>query len=1359
MAAQELRWLTYLLTDLGEQPRSPPVLYVDNKAIPFYCSYSPATAATALAAAATALAVAATAPAAAAPAPVGAATALAAAATALAAAATCSAAAAIAACSASLAKCCSLLQLLLLAATVAPCCCYLPLLLSTATADANPLAAPAVRLLLRAAATATCCSSARGGQRRSLPLLDDPTPQQLREWVLQRAHPGGGGFGFLCTAQRRQQSQQETFSPQVLSELFPQRCVTGSVEAAALGAIEYATALGANESAAALGARASSATGPSSAEALHTFTLDSGASRCSFRDCTSLTPLAAPVPVSMADPTGGPVVAMSRLIPLFLEGSVRRSVAAAGHVAALSQVSASGQLAASCSCRVLSHQTLLWHHRLGHPSLPRLRGMHSHLLVSGLPRSVPSLPRSPAPPCRPCIEGQQRAAPHSSEFPPTTAPLQTLHMYVWGPAPVDGTDKERYFLLVVDDYTRYTTVFPLRHKAEVSGVLIPWIRATRRQLRERFSQDFPVLRLHSDRGASLGLIMEVARTSMVHAAAPHFLWSFAVRYDAHQLNFWPRVSEPKTLPTLRWTGKVGDASVFWVWGALSLVRDAKANKLSSRTLRCVFLGFPTDAPPWHFYHPRSRLVFSSKDVTFDESMCYYRLHPHASHPIYPPWLSLWRSNLNPLAQLRGVTLPLTTRRPLAALYAWRPPPGFPPWPSLPPPQPGAMESGAETAGAESGGAETESEGSGGAGSGGAGSWSVVTGGAGSGGPASPSGGGAVGDPAGGPRAGQPPQPDLLETLSPQAICAWIVRQGSPGGGGYGPAGAGAASLGGTVGAGGTGGNAGAGGTGGTAGAGGAASAGGTRGAAGAGGAVATSSRGATGAAGAGPTSPRGTASAGGAGGTAGARGAGAGGTGGAGSAGPGDARSGGAGATGAGGAVRAGGPTGAANSGGTGGVAGAGAARAGGTAGAGGAGGAIGAVGTGGARGTTSARGPRAAGASGAVGAGGAGGAAGPAGAEGAGAAGAGGAGAAGTAQTPETRASTPVRAHRVACPCPPAAPGTHGMALRPSSVPQRVVLPEPPASSLPHVSDPESDLARAARPTFTRLLATVVTDPDLESTAAFALVTELVDLAARSRLNYVASLVTESESVCPPSVGGELALGSDVLEDKQFELDCLAATLPRFASMLLCPEGDPDAPDIPTPRSYAEAIAGTYVDEVPPPGANIVDGMWIFRVKRPSGSPPAFKVRYVARGFSQQQGVDFFQTFSPTPKMTTLRVLLHVAAQRDYELHSLDFSTAFLQGSLHKEIWLRRPPDFTGSFPVGTQWSLRRLVYVYVDDLVFAIADTEALVLVKAELQERHTCTDLGPSALRLPVLLATAHSSVYRPLPLSSTFGRVRV
>ncbi|CAI7887510.1 unnamed protein product [Closterium sp. NIES-53] len=364
-------------------------------------------------------------------------------------------------------------------------------------------------------------------------------------------------------------------------------------------------------------------------------------------------------------------------------------------------------------------------------------------------------------------------------------------------------------------------------------------------------------------------------------------------------------------------------------------------------------------------------------------------------------------------------------------------------------------------------------------------------------------------------------------------------------------------------------------------------------------------------------------------------------------------------------------------------------------------------------------------------------------------------------------------------------------MTLRPSIAPLRVPLPSPPASSLPVLADPASDSLRAASPTVARLLSTVVTDPSFESTDASALVAELVDFAARCRLDYAASLVAESVSVYPPSVRGECALSTDVLEDRQEEFLCFAAALPHLMSTLIAPEGDPDAPDIPTPRSYVEATegpyssqwqsamdaemaswksTGTYVDEVPPPGVNIVSGMWIFRVKRPPGSPPVFKVRYVARVFSQRQGVDYFQT--PTPKMTTLRVLLHVAAQRDYELHSLDFSTAFLQGSLHEEIWLRRPPGFTGSFPPGTQWSLRRPVYglrqaprewhdtvrttlaalgfapstadpslflgtdtslppfyilVYVDDLVFATADTAGLAHVKSELQKRHTCTDLG--------------------------------
>ncbi|CAI5469167.1 unnamed protein product [Closterium sp. Yama58-4] len=1048
-------------------------------------------------------------------------------------------------------------------------------------------------------------------------------------------------------------------------------------------------------------------------------------------------------------------------------------------VAAVGQVSASGLVAHACECRSLSHQTLLWHHRLGHPSLPRLRGMHRRHLVSGLPRSLPPLPASPAPPCLPCIEGRQRAAPHSSSFPPTEAPLQTLHLDVWGPARVRGQGGERYFLLVVDDYSRYTTVFPLRTKGEVPAVLIPWIRTVRLQLRRRFRTDLPVLRLHSDRGGEfssdllrtfcqaegieqtftlpgspqqngvaehrIGLVMEVARTSLVHAAAPHFLWPFAVRYAAHQLNLWPRVSLPETSPALRWTGEVGDASRFRVWGARALVRDTSADKLS-RTLPCVFLGF---------------------DVTFDESVPFYRLFPYRTAPLPPPPLFL--------APGPPPVDPLPPQGPAPSGVSQVDPP------PVAEPVEVTGDSGAAAGGAEPGGAGPGGAGAAGAGTEGAGAEGTV--------PERTEPGGA--EPGGTASGGAEPGAYIAGLLRLGVLRFGVLSRLS--------------------------------------------------------GSLSHSSSFVTGTSGAFAIlvallelevlellvlevlvlevlelpglvvlgalrlellemgtlelavlaelelpalgvlflevlellelttleltvleafCP-------------------------AGSGGAGEGRSDAAGASGAD-------------------VAGSGGAAAGG-------------AGTG---------------ASGAAGAGGTGGAppsrlffappspsalpppdtvlrqvlslpsstglplqpGSPLPAP-----------VPYTAQPdslterrePASRPASPVRAartartgptgRRVARPRPPPVPGTHIMALRPSTGPQRVPLPSPPASSLPDVPDPESDSVRAAHPTVTRLLATVVTDPSFESAAASALVAELVDFAAACRLDYAASLVAESESVCPSSVGGECALGTDILEDRQEDFDSLAAAVPHLVAWLLALEGDPDALDIPTPRSYAEAISGpyssqwqaamdaemaswkstgTYVDEVPPPGANIVDGMWIFKVKRPPGSPPVFKARYVARGFSQRLGVDFFQTFSPNPKMTTLRVLLHVAAQRDYELHSLDFSIAFLQGSLHEEIWLRRPPGFTGSFPPGTQWSLRRPVYglrqaprewhdtlrttlaalgfapstadpslflrtdtslppfyilVYVDDLVFATADTEALAHVKSELQKRHTCTDLG--------------------------------
>ncbi|CAI7868381.1 unnamed protein product [Closterium sp. NIES-53] len=502
------------------------------------------------------------------------------------------------------------------------------------------------------------------------------------------------------------------------------------------------------------------------------------------------------------------------------------------------------------------------------------------------------------------------------------------------------------------------------------------------------------------------MVVDVARTSMIHAAAPHFLWPFAVQYAAHQLKLQPRVSLPETSPTLRWTGKVGDASAFRVWGSRTFVRDLSADKLSPHAVPCVFLGFPPDAPGWQFYHPTSRRVLSSQDVTFDESVPYYRLFPYRTALLPPPPLFLAPGPppvdpLPPQGPAQSGVSQVDAVEPVEVAVDSGAASGAEPA--------GAGSGGAESWGAEPGGAEPRGAGSGGADPRGAEPGDTESGGA------EPGGAESWGAEPGGAEPGSARVvSSRRELLSPQELREWFARRWSRAAGAGGPT-------------------------------------------------VATAPRGAR----------TGGAGAAGTGGATAAAGVGA--TGVSGAAGPGAA-----GGVGAGVSIDAGTSAGA----------GGGAVGAGGAAGAGATAGGIGAVPAGSgdpARppyfaplleqflGLPPSTGPappfecpqpR---------------------------------------RAPTSRLASPIRTARTSRRAPrlrpPAVPGTHQMALRPSTAPLSVPLPSPPESSLPVLADLESDSLRAASPTVARLPSAVVT-------AASALVVELVDFAARCHLDYCVTLV-----------------------------------------------------------------------------------------------------------------------------------------------------------------------------------------------------------------------------------------------------------
>lgn len=145
---------------------------------------------------------------------------------------------------------------------------------------------------------------------------------------------------------------------------------------------------------------------------------------------------------------------------------------------------------------------------------------------------------------------------------------------------------------------------------------------------------------------------------------------------------------------------------------------------------------------------------------------------------------------------------------------------------------------------------------------------------------------------------------------------------------------------------------------------------------------------------------------------------------------------------------------------------------------------------------------------------------------------------------------------------------------------------------------------------------------------------------------------------------------------------------------------------NIPVPYTYKQAVvhkpwADAMVAEIRaleenhtwdivprPPDKNIVDCKWLFKVKYTSeGVVDKYKARLVAKGFTQTIGVDYFETYAPVAKMTTVRAVLALAAKFNWHLHQMDVNNAFLHGELTEEIYMKLPPGFQQLSSVsGTQ-------------------------------------------------------------------------
>lgn len=196
-----------------------------------------------------------------------------------------------------------------------------------------------------------------------------------------------------------------------------------------------------------------------------------------------------------------------------------------------------------------------------------------------------------------------------------------------------------------------------------------------------------------------------------------------------------------------------------------------------------------------------------------------------------------------------------------------------------------------------------------------------------------------------------------------------------------------------------------------------------------------------------------------------------------------------------------------------------------------------------------------------------------------------------------------------------------------------------------------------------------------------------------------------------------------------------------------------------------------TWVLAELPKGKNVVGSKWVFKVKyNADGSVERYKARLVAKGYSQIPGLDYYETFAPVAKLTSIRTILAIAAQRDMEIHQMDVKTAFLNGDLTEEIYMEQPEGFesddanlvcklkktiyglkqsprawnikldtflkslgfiqsTADPCIYVKWESQfmTIISVYVDDLIIACDSTENLLNIKNALNQKFSMTDLG--------------------------------
>ncbi|PRQ35370.1 putative RNA-directed DNA polymerase [Rosa chinensis] len=290
----------------------------------------------------------------------------------------------------------------------------------------------------------------------------------------------------------------------------------------------------------------------------------------------------------------------------------------------------------------------LWHRRLGYPSFGVMKKSMPSLFLGVSESSLH---------CETCALAKSHRSSYPSSFHSSTMPFELIHSDVWGPSKHSTLSGMRYFVLFIDDFTRLSWVVLLKSKDSVFSAFTAFHKLVRTQY------DAHVKVFRSDNGGEFvnhsfheyfqdhGIIhqtscsqtpeqngvserknrhlLDMARSLLLSANMPKYLWGEAVLCASHLINRLPSVPLQGRVPLEVLSNYVSipssntlPARVFGCIAYVHLYKNQRS-KLDARALKCVFVEYSSHQKGYKCYHPQSQKFYVTMDVTFSEDACYF----------------------------------------------------------------------------------------------------------------------------------------------------------------------------------------------------------------------------------------------------------------------------------------------------------------------------------------------------------------------------------------------------------------------------------------------------------------------------------------------------------------------------------------------------------------------------------------------------------------------------------------------------------------------------------------------------------------------------------------------------------------